>query len=95
MANEKPPPLFFAHEKLVAFDCDDTLVMWDDSADNYTPDANKLAVVDPYLSAGYTGEPRYVYLTPHKKHIQKLKGYKRTGFTVIVWSMGGLHGQRL
>jgi len=66
--------IYIESDKLVAFDCDDTLVMW--AEDNSRPEEGKILVDD-------------VYLTPHQKHIKKLKGYKSAGWTVIVWSMGG------
>lgn len=80
-------PVINTNDKVVSFDVDDTLVMWD--ADCNQPGEGKIAVLDPYQSAGYGEVPIYIYLTPHEKHIQKLKGYARSGFYIIIWSMGG------
>ena len=65
--------------KIVCFDCDDTLVMWYDKPENI-PGA--IYIEDPYKNGGY-------YLVPHDKHIKKLKGYSRSGWFVIIWSAGG------
>lgn len=67
-------------DKLVSFDCDDTLVMWNEEKGHQQPYAGALEF-DLWDSK--------VYLTPHHKHIKKLIGYKRAGYKVIVWSMGG------
>ena len=78
-------PIINTNDKIVSFDCDDTLVMWDNNCGE--PGEGKIAVVDPYR-IGDNG-PIHIYLTPHDKHIQKLKGYARSGYFVIIWSMGG------
>jgi hypothetical protein len=77
--NQKHSPVYFAHERPVNFDVDDTLVMWDDKF--HEPGPGKVAIVDPF-------DGTTVYLTPHEKHIQKLKGYARCGWFVVVWSAG-------
>lgn len=68
------------NEYVVAFDIDDTLVLWSDTYSQ--PGDNKIAFLDPY--DGSTN-----YLTPHKKHIALLKKYKGRGMCVIVWSAAG------
>lgn len=73
-------------DKVVCFDCDDTLVMWHDGG--LKPDTpGSIYIKDPYYSGLY-GSSGF-YLVPHKKHIQKLKGYARSGWFVIIWSAGG------
>ncbi len=67
-------------EMIIMVDVDDTLLMWKD----YTqPGDNKIAVTDPY--DGVT-----VYLYPHTKHIDQIRKWKGRGYTVIVWSAGGV-----
>lgn len=69
----------FTNEYVVAFDVDDTLVMWD----NHTqPGEGKVSFVDPY-------DGSFHYLTPHEKHVNLLKKYKARGMMVMVWSAGG------
>lgn len=64
---------------MVPFDCDDTLVMWhlDDKSKN-------IPIESPY-EKGLT-----YFLTPHEKHIRLMKDYKARGFTIVVWSAGGV-----
>lgn len=62
-------------DKIVCFDVDDTLVMWAAPAGN-------VPIIDQL-------DGSTVNLRPHSKHIQKLKGYARSGWYVIVWSAGG------
>ena len=81
-------PIVILDDKIAGFDCDDTLVMWTETPADYQPGEGKIAIVDPYKTTP-SGDPIYIYLTPHKKHIQKLKGYSKSGWFVIVWSMGG------
>ena len=68
------------NDKVVSFDCDDTLVMWGDNP--YEPKDGRLCFINPN-----GGE--HIYLTPHHLHIRKLRGYANSGWFVIVWSMGG------
>lgn len=68
------------NEFLVAYDIDDTIVMWDAEFD-YTH-ADKVEFKDPY-------DGKLVYLTPNKKHIDLLKKHKAQGMAVMVWSAGG------
>lgn len=77
------------NDKVVTFDVDDTLVMWDDNP--FAPEHDKISFENPvsFLGSGKIIRTETVYLTPHKKHIQKLKGYANSGYFVIVWSMGG------
>jgi hypothetical protein len=77
------------NDRIVAFDCDDTLVMW--VGNDFEPHPKKLLFKNPTTSLG-TGEvlkTEDTYLVPHQKHIQKLKGYSKSGYFVIVWSAGG------
>ncbi len=59
------------------FDCDDTLVMWDNPQDKYAVD-----FIDPHDGTRHS-------LVPHKKHIKLLRDFKCRGYTIIVWSGGG------
>jgi len=73
-------PIIINQDKQVHFDVDDTLVMWDDKFRE--PGPGKVEFIDPH-------DGTKLYLTPHKKHIQKLRGHSRTGWYVVVWSAGG------
>lgn len=73
-------PFYNDKEKVVAFDCDDTLIMWGDTF--YDPQPGRIPIVDP-------NDNKTMYLTPHKKHVHKVKGYFRAGYFVIIWSAGG------
>lgn len=77
------------NDRVVAFDCDDTLVMWD--GDEFQPHTGAIAFANPTstLLSGTILKTENVYLVPHRKHIQKLKGYAKSGWFVIVWSAGG------
>lgn len=68
-------------DQVVTIDVDDTLVMW---SDKYAqPHEGAVEFKDPY--DGSTN-----YLVPHEKHISLLKKYRGRGFTVVVWSAGGV-----
>ena len=88
MPREKNP-IKILNEKVVAFDCDGTLVLWEEDI-SYWP-KGAIFFPNPYYSPSpYTGtRGAGEYLVPHKKHIQKLKSYSKNGYFVIVWSMGG------
>lgn len=68
------------NKKIVSFDVDQTLVMWGEKRNE--PKEGRILIVDP-------NDGENMYLTPHTKHIQKLKDYKRSGWFVIVWSASG------
>lgn len=70
----------FENEFVVAFDVDDTLVIWGDFYG--VPHEGAVPFICPY--SGGTN-----YLIPHKKHIQLLKQYTGRGMCVMVWSAGG------
>lgn len=72
-------------ENIVAFDVDETLVMWSDKFSQ--PHENSIGFKDPY-------DDSTNYLLPHIKHIDLLKKYKGRGLTVIVWSAGGVEWAR-
>ena len=63
--------------KVVSFDVDDTLVLWDKS------DYPEEAYIDVEFS-GYT-----TALVPHEKNINLLKKFAKLGYTVIVWTQSG------
>lgn len=74
------------NENIVAYDVDDTLVMWDHLFDR--PHDNGLgeqaqAFIDPYDNSTN-------YLFPHKKHIALLRKHKGRGCYVRVWSAAGV-----
>lgn len=81
-ANDKMDSIvqFFNNSHVVAFDVDQTLVMWDETP--YEPGPGKLKFIMP-------GNNKTVYLKPHEKHLFTLKTYKPRGFQVIVWSAAG------
>ena len=62
----------------IFFDCDDTLVIWENSDGT---SKNKNAVT-------FRFEGRDFKLVPHKKHIELLKRCKKDGYEVVVWSAG-------
>lgn len=66
------------NEMIVAFDVDDTLVMWHSKVDPI----NKIQIINPYGGSE-------TWLKPHKRHIELLKEYKGRGMTIIVWSAAG------
>ena len=68
------------NEQVIFVDCDDTLVMWDDTFRQ--PGDNKIEVFDPNDSSNN-------YLTPNEKHIDLVKKHKGRGYFVVVWSAAG------
>lgn len=70
----------FRNDRVIAFDVDDTLVMWGRNFDK--PFEGCVEVLDVH-------DGKMVYLTPHLKHVRDMIIYKKTGWTVMVWSAGG------
>ncbi len=62
-------------EQIICFDCDDTIVMWNEAIKD-------VVVEDAYDETLHN-------LTRHEKHIKLLKDHKSRGFTVILWSAAG------
>ncbi len=62
----------------VAFDVDETLVVWDYPQDKF----DETIIFDNY---GYAQR-----LLPHKFHIERLKQHAARGHKVYVWSAGGV-----
>ena len=60
----------------VAFDCDETLVLWS----SLKPLEERIHIEAGEISA---------YVWPHKKHIEQLKKHKARDHRIIVWSAGG------
>lgn len=82
MENEK---FNFQKELIIAFDCDDTLVMW--NADmSWTHKAQGTLEFNAVPSLE---DPKWVYLKPHHGHIEILKKHKKQGYGIVVWSAGG------
>lgn len=73
---QKHTPILLDSENVVAFDCDDTLVMWDTKINNV------------YVTCPYTN--RQEALARHEVHIQELKKNKAKGNKTVVWSAGGV-----
>jgi|CXWL01.1.fsa_nt_gi FMN phosphatase YigB (HAD superfamily) len=73
-------PFFLNKETTVAFDIDDTLVIWSEEMDKSGPDFME-------FKCPYTNES--LFLKPHKSHINLLKKYKARNFGVMIWSAGG------
>jgi hypothetical protein len=67
--------------RLVCFDVDDTLVLWDWR--ELDPEGKDLIDIKS-PNAGTS-----ISVLPHKRHIELLKQFKVRGHTVIVWSQGG------
>lgn len=70
-----------SNENIVAFDCDDTLLMW--NTKHNTPQDGYLEFEDPY------DNNRKVYLKPHKVHLRLMRNYKSRGASIVVWSHQG------
>lgn len=67
-------------EQVICFDCDDTLIMWDE---NHTQPFNgAVEVICPWDSG-------VSYHRPHHRHIRFLKKQYAKGMTVVVWSAAG------
>jgi len=66
-------------DSVITVDVDDTLVMW-----NLADKSGDIPFVDPYV------EGMVNYLTPNEKHIDLVKKHHGRGYTVIVWSAGGV-----
>ncbi len=73
-------PIYLPFEVIIPFDCDNTLVMWEDDRNEINPKNKKFKC--PYGQG-------YYYLRPHQKHIDLLKKYYFRGFGIKVWSHGG------
>jgi FMN phosphatase YigB (HAD superfamily) len=65
------------NDNCVFFDCDDTLVMWDNK---YKTEENQMA---------FSCYEAIHMLVPHWKHINHLIDLKEQGKTIVVWSAGG------
>lgn len=65
------------NELTVAFDCDDTLVLW-----NKENHPKAITFLCPYTK-------EHIRLVPHTEHIKLLKDYKGRGYNITVWSAGG------
>jgi hypothetical protein len=75
------------------FDCDDTLVSWNASAEDlekngvlFTCPVSKALHEDGHLVEVGTWTAN---LVPHKKHIDQLIKHKIRGSTIVVWSAAG------
>ena len=67
--------------RIVMFDVDDTLVIWDWKAIN--PEGiGLMSIIDPNDSVS-------VLVQPHNRHIELMQQFKARGHTVVVWSQGG------
>lgn len=71
----------YAHsEQVITFDCDDTLIRWEE---NWTqPFEGSVKIVCPHTK-------QVSYHRPHKRHISFLKKHRAKGYTVVVWSSAG------
>lgn len=72
-------------ENVAAFDCDDTLVMW--NADMSWMRKAKGCLL--FNAVPSLEDPKWIYLKPHQKHIDDLKKLKDQGYGIVVWSAGG------
>lgn len=64
----------------IYFDCDDTLVMWHQQ--------NEEGFDERFISITHNGYR--MALVPHQKNIEMLKDCYNRGYSVVVWSAGGL-----
>lgn len=69
------------NQNVVAFDIDNTLLMWDKNHNEAHTDT--IEVRDPY------DDFKVLHLRPHKVHCRLLRQYKGRKFTVIAWSKAG------
>lgn len=73
-------------DNIYYYDCDDTLVMWDNIYKKYEEDGvtptNAIQCIAPYSTMIFE-------LVPHDQHIHHLKESSKHGVTIIVWSAGG------
>lgn len=67
--------------RIVMFDVDDTLVIWDWKSVN--PDGNGLVYI-----RNPDGNCEELVM-PHERHITLMRQFKARGHTVVVWSQGG------
>ena len=72
--------LVVKNELCVAFDVDDTLVLWNNKC--YQPHKDAILIVDP-------ADNQCLYLTPHKRHIDLMRKWKSRGYFIEVWSAAG------
>ena len=70
----------FDNEHVIAFDVDQTLVMW--TGHHNQPGEGLIPFNDPY-------DDKILYLKPHQKHIDFLRRCKGRNMCVMVWSAGG------
>ena len=75
----------FKDELTAFFDCDDTLVKWNA---NMSWREGSEGVLQ-FNSVQDLEVPQWMYLKPHKIHIEKLKVLKKNGYGIVVWSAGG------
>jgi len=68
-------------KRIIYYDVDDTLVMWDKASD---PKAIEIEAPNRVFGGQVTYK-----LLPHARHISHLKANSRTGNIVVVWSAGG------
>lgn len=70
--------IVFKTNQLVAYDCDETLVMWNKG------ELYSIPIDDPFIKGIIN------FVQPNEKHIELMKKHKARGFTVIVWSAQGV-----
>lgn len=75
-------PIHLRNDRNIFFDCDDTLVMWNQDKSFKRKDSGALKFI-------HSESGTIFYLKPNKKHIELLKEYAKKGYQVIVWSAGG------
>ena len=68
--------------RIVYFDVDDTLILWDWKELGIEDVAGLVAVVDENSGVAEYG-------LPHHRHIHLMRQFKARGHTVVVWSQGG------
>lgn len=69
-----------SNENVVFFDVDDTLVMWDRTAND--PFKTYIYITDPY-------DEKQMRLEVHTPHVKLLKNLKARENTIVVWSQSG------
>lgn len=69
-------------EPLIAFDVDDTLIMWDE----YSHSSN---APDDYVKVVCPHDGHATFHKVHERHVKFLKKQHAKGFSVVVWSASG------
>jgi len=79
----KSPMITIDSTRIIYFDVDETLLLWDWR--KWNPKGDKIIDIGTPGSAGI----HRIAALPHERHIVLLKQFRARGFTIVVWSQGG------